>query len=90
MKTEGKYEHVNPLTKLHDGEPYFFIRAQDKLAVEAVRCYSHLLADESSKHSGTNEELANRLMKDAIQILGFARRIDDWQQANPKLVKVPD
>ena len=33
----GKYTGKNPLEKLHDGEPYFFLRAQDRLAPDAVR-----------------------------------------------------
>lgn len=49
----AKYQNVNPLTKVHEDEPWFFIRAQDKLSVEAVMAYSQLL------NKASNRSIAN-------------------------------
>ena len=56
MKTP-KYAGINPLERLHEGEPWFFIRGQDRLSVAAVIEYSHLLRHESVNSSlrGDNE-----------------------------------
>ena len=86
-----KYEGINPLERLHPGEPYFFIRAQDKLSVDAVIAYSKLLQIESNSaaHRG-EDELAISLSKSAIDVIQFAHQFFDWQQANPEKVKLPD
>lgn len=86
-----KYADVNPLTKLHPGEPYFFIRAQDKLSVDAVFAYSKLLQIEANKAIGQGDEiLANSLSLDAVQVASFAHKFLDWQEKNPDKVKLPD
>jgi hypothetical protein len=86
-----KYEGINPLDRLHPGEPYFFIRAQDKLSVEAVRHYSHLLEEESRKALGRGEdELSYSLNRQAIEVINFAHKFLDWQEENEGLVKYPD
>ncbi len=91
MKKSPKYEGINPLTKLHPGEPYFFLRAQDVLAEEIVAAYSHRLQREADKALASgNEELSDRLMQDAIQVIGIAHKFLDWQQDNPDKVKLPD
>jgi hypothetical protein len=37
-----KYDGTNPLEKLHEGEPYFLIRAQDVYAPAAVQSYASI------------------------------------------------
>ena len=90
MKTP-KYADVNPLTKLNPGEPYFFIRAQDKLSVDAVIEYSHLLRRESNRAILRNDySLSDSLDKQAREVLTFAEKFVDWQTNNSDLVKYPD
>jgi len=72
-----KYENTNPLSKLHDGEPYFFLRAQDKIAPKAVRKYAKLLWMNGDQ-TGHDECRA------------FAERMEVWQKENPDKVKMPD
>ena len=73
----GKYDGKNPLEKLHDGEPYFFLRAQDRLAPDAVREYSSQLM-RNGDYDGADE-----CMKVAIRML-------KWQGKNPATVKMQD
>ena len=74
---KGKHENTNPLEKLHDGEPYFFIRAQDKHAPDAVRSYADILHDagDIKGRQGCNN---------------FANCMEEWQHHNPDKVKSPD
>lgn len=74
---DGKYEHTNPIEKLHPGEPYFFLRAQDIHAPGAVRDYAKRLGS-AGDYRGEQECLAS------------AVRIESWQRENPELVKEPD
>ena len=86
-----KYRNVNPLEKLRDGEPYFFLRAQDKLSPEAVEAYSNLLKRESDKaRSEGNGELADSLLKQALGVLAVVNKFMDWQDDNAQYVKMPD
>jgi hypothetical protein len=85
-----KYADINPLTKLHPGEPFFFIRAQDKLSVDIVMEYSRLLEKEGLKLSADNEVRSHDLMMQACQVASFAHRFLDWQEENPDKVKLPD
>lgn len=91
MAKTPKYAGINPLERLHPGEPYFFIRAQDRLSVAAVIEYSHLLRHESVNSSlrGDNE-LSDSLSKQADEVLEFAQTFADWQRNNSDLVKYPD
>ena len=73
----AKYENTNPLEKLHPGEPYFFLRAQDALAPKAVAEYAEILKDNGDEE-GFRECLA------------FAAGMAAWQDANPDKVKMPD
>lgn len=59
-----------------DGEPVFLIRAQDKVAIEAVNAYLSFAFDVKANNLGRVRDLRDR--------------IRDWQEANPKRVKVPD
>ena len=91
MAGKDKYAGINPLQRLHEGEPYFFIRAQDKLSVLAVIEYSHLLRHESVNASLRGDhDLSDSLSKQADEVLEFARMFKDWQENNSDLVKYPD
>ena len=86
-----KYQGVNPLEKLHPYEPYFFIRAQDKLASEAVQAYADLLKRESERAlAAGNQELSDRLLRSSLGVLKVVNTIMDWQDRHPSLVKTPD
>jgi hypothetical protein len=91
MARTPKYEGINPLERLNPGEPWFFIRAQDKLSVQAVIEYSHLLRRESNRAILRNDyDLSDSLNKQAEEVLAFAQTFADWQQNNSDLVKYPD
>lgn len=86
-----KYEGINPLQRLHEGEPFFFIMARDKLSVAAVIEYSHLLRHESVNSSLRGDyDLSDSLNKQADEVLEFAQKFKDWQENNSDLVKYPD
>ena len=94
MKTtrdyKWKYRGQNPLERLHEGEPYFFLRGQDSLTPKAMQFYAELLNEESTKAAGRNEmALANNLMKQALAVLRMAGEIVDWQSDHMELVKQP-
>jgi hypothetical protein len=71
-----KYKDINPIGKLHDGEPYFFIRAQDIHAPYAVRQYA--------------EAVGILDPKGMIECREFADVMEKWQDENPDKVKQPD
>lgn len=86
-----KYEGSNPLAKLHLDEPYFFIRAQDALAVKAVLAYANLLGAASVNHAEKIDfQTAKRLIHQELEVKSIAQAIEDWQALNPQLVKLPD
>ena len=90
MKTP-KYQGINPLERLHPNEPWFFIRAQDRLSTAAVIEYSHLLRHESVNASLRGDhDLSDSLSKQADEVLEFSQRFKDWQRSNSDLVKYPD
>lgn len=90
MKTP-KYQGINPLERLHKGEPWFFIRAQDRLSVAAVIEYSHLLRYASTNAAlGNDQYLSDSLKKQADEVLSYAQNFKDWQRDNPDKVKYPD
>ena len=91
MRTVPKYKDENPLNRLHPGEPYFFVRGQDKLSVDAVIEYSHLLRREANKSILRNDfDLSDSLAKQADEVLSYAQKFVDWQRENSDLVKYPD
>jgi hypothetical protein len=91
MAKTPKYAGINPLERLHKGEPWFFIRAQDKLSVAAVIEYSHLLRHESVNSSlRGDKDLSDSLDKQADEVLAYAQKFKDWQRENPDKVKLPD
>lgn len=65
-------------TPLHEGEPVFTIRAQDRMAVPTLECY---------------RELCEAAPSPPEHISAIQSAIDDvrrWQEANPELVNNPD
>ena len=91
MARKGKYQNVNPIQRVHPGEPWFFIRAQDRLSTAAVIEYSHLLRHESVNSSLRGDhDLSDSLSKQADEVLEFAQKFKEWQQNNSDLVKYPD
>ena len=76
LKSSGKYENTNPLSKLHKGEPYFFLRAQDMHSSFAVRQYADAVGVLDAKAKS--------------ECIAFAERMEAWQDANPDKVKQPD
>ena len=82
-----KYDGINPLSKLHEGEPYFFLRAQDTLAIPAVAVYAVVLEHRAAAERG---KVAKSLRKAAREVRAMAKRMSDWQKKNPQFVKLPD
>lgn len=72
-----KYQNINPLEKLHEGEPFFFIRGQDVNAYHAVINYATLLKAQGD-------------IKGSREVRAIADDIQDWQRLNDHLVKRPD
>jgi hypothetical protein len=86
-----KYQGKNPLEKLREGEPYFFLRAQDKLSPDAIRAYAEALRKACGEAWGRGEqEKGNELMKQALGVLKVVEVFMDWQDANEQFVKLPD
>lgn len=63
-----KYINTNPLEKLKSNEPYFFIRAQDKLSISVIEIYKQLCIASNSDATG---------LEDVITAF------KNWQDANP-------
>ena len=96
MRT-SEYKSTNPIKKLHPGEPWFFLRAQDKLSVEAVKHYALLLqevAERVSRDTNLSEadavSLALSLSDQATEVAEYAMEFNEWQKKNPDKVKYPD
>lgn len=88
-----KYEGKNPFDKLRPGEPYFFIRAQDKFSLDALIGYRDALRTEADSVATQNDQefdAYKEKMKQAISISIIIKAFMDWQEDNPALVKVPD
>jgi hypothetical protein len=86
-----KYQGKNPLEKLRENEPYFFIRAQDKLSTAAVVFYADLLKKESERaYCAGDERLSNDLLKQALGVLKVVGVFASWQSDHPGFVKLPD
>jgi hypothetical protein len=86
-----KYAGKNPMEKLHPGEPYFFIRAQDRLSLDALQHYASLLKMQSDlvRNCGQDEK-ADELLKQSLGVLNVANFFIDWQEDHRDLVKLPD
>lgn len=68
---------TRPAPDLHDGEPYFVIRAQDILAPQAVMHYAALARKLGLDH------FAQEVEARAVELM-------HWQTEHAGLVKVPD
>ena len=77
---EGKYGIITAEKKqFHENEPVFLLRGTDPLAVEAIREYAF-----ACHKAGCAEEHCNAAWD-------HAKRMEDWQDAHPELVKeLPD
>ena len=86
-----KYQGKNPLEKLRPNEPYFFLRAQDKLSTDAVMGYANLLKEASERaYCAGDERLSNDLLKQALGVLRVVGVFATWQSDHPGFVKLPD
>lgn len=72
-----KYDNIDPRSKLHDGEPFFFIRAQDALSTKLLVAYMALCRDQG-------------LMDNVISLENVYEEFVAWQQLNLDKVKLPD
>jgi len=89
--TKPRYEQLTTLMNLNDGEPWFYLRGQDKLSVETLMEYSRLLERESWKARGEgNEVLARSLSDQSTEVAIYAHKFLEWQEFNPEKVKLPD
>ena len=72
-----KYQGINPFDKLHDGEPWFFLRAQDKHSLPMLRVYASLLSNDGDKHG-------------CKSIFNLIEEFEEWQKLHPDKIKTPD
>jgi len=72
-----KYDGINPIELLEEGEPYFFLRGKDVHAIETLEAYAKLLrADGDSVGGKELQEMQSRFLT--------------WQLSNPDMVRAPD
>jgi len=81
---DDKYGDIDPRTKLHEDEPYFFLRAQDVMAPAAVDAYAGLL-----EVAGRTGAMPGGL-REAERVRAYAARMRGWQAMNSDKVKLPD
>jgi len=65
------------MDRLHSGEPYFILRAQDKLSVGMLRVYASLVG-------------FDRNHKLKAEVNAIAEEFEEWQRNNKNVVKAPD
>jgi hypothetical protein len=103
---KGKYRDVNPMDKLHEDEPFFFLRAQDITAPGAVEAYGQHLKNMAQTmrlqveiaQEGDADEDRYALIMEQVELLErqsldcytCAEAMRIWQHRNPDLIKVPD
>jgi len=86
-----EYQDLNPIKQLHPGEPFFFIRAQDKLSVDAVIAYGRILQREANKAAlAEDKDLHATLSEQSAEVMMYAHKFMDWQEENSEKVKFPD
>jgi hypothetical protein len=54
----NKYQGTNPIEKLHPGEPFFLIRAQDVFSPAAVMAYGNISNQQEDCHEIVERFLA--------------------------------
>ena len=72
-----KYQNQNPIAKLLPGEIYFFLRAKDADAPDAVKAYADI-----------QEKRGN--LEAARECREIASKMESFQKAHPELVRVAD
>lgn len=80
-----------PPVELREGEPWFFLRAQDRYSAHAVAGYAQGLIDAAihAEERG-DEELAEHLRSQAKLVSDVFDAFRQWQEENVDLVKTPD
>lgn len=84
MPHDPKYGDANPLERLAEGEPYFFLRAQDLMAPAAVESYANLLSIVGVALNNAD------MQRHALAVKEIANRMRLWQAANAARAKWPD
>lgn len=86
---ESKYSDSPP--ELKPGEPWFFLRGQDKLAPPAVSFYAALLRAAASVFALVGRKAkADHLRSMAKECENIAAEMIAWQAAHPEFAKLPD
>lgn len=75
------------LAKAADDEPIFVLRAQDATAPMAVRNWIDGVV---VQHYRDGQVMSVKLRSKLEEARRLAVRMEQWQRANPHLVKVPD
>lgn len=70
-------KYPNGLPLMHHGEPWFLLRAKDKCMPPAISAYIRELED-------------NGLLKNVQEVANFLGDVQEWRDANPSLVQLPD
>ena len=80
-----------PPVELQEGEPWFFLRAQDRYSAHGVAGYAQGLVDAAlyAEERG-DEELATHLRSQAQRVSEVFEAFRAWQEGNVDLVKTPD
>jgi len=74
------------LGRLKPQEPFFFVRAQDRFALSALRGYQRALEQGVEEHP----ELAEHLSAQARSMAGLVAYFEAWQANHTDWLKVPD
>ena len=88
----AKYDGIDPLAKLHPGEPFFFVRAQDRLATSALIAYYEHMEKVASERLNENlkDEIGQSLINQTQDILRLLGDFSQWQIDHLDLIKFPD
>lgn len=81
------YPEIKRLLEIPEDEPIFIIRAQDKLAEQAVEEYGQLYRREVGQ-GGAKMNADQRVFRDALD--ETSDEIWAWQENNRDKVKLPD
>lgn len=85
-----KYTLEQVTALMESDEPLFIIRAKDKLAPYAVAVYINRLFQHLYENSKELENMSDaEFTKLVDELIQTQRQINQWQAANPNLVKYP-
>lgn len=97
MKYSKHQNDPDYLKTLPPDEPFFVLRAQYRLSVQAVMAYAeilHKVGENIAFNPDLTEEvavsLALSLSDQATEVAEIAQSFEAWQKANPEKVKYPD